>query len=535
MKKNKFEEVLNSVYLKLSIGIIILYYIYSKLVSSEWLWNRLVKNFISKLIFSKSNEIILYSIVIFFVVISLYKSIKYFYKPSTLSTFLVGWFILFYTSERIRLHSEFDFYPLEYFGIAIIDFIVGSLIILFLLKWTLFVIRKNKSINSGPRFLKDTLYQEKEGEIILKEDVFNREIFANKIASRLLNTKGDGSLSFGIEGPWGSGKTYMLQLIKKELDKNAIIIDYNPWKLFEDKNIVKSFFDTLSQELRIYNGDIVNNLNNYSSYLLNSVDLKIWNLTIKKHSIGSLYNKLDQCINKLPKSVVIFIDDLDRLDKEEILDIFKLIRNTASFNNVYFITAFDASYLNDTLFRNESSNVNHSIKTYDYIEKIFQVIFKLPKIDKVIIVDEFKKCILENSKLISNNYNDKLKIFIESYEAKISSCLNNYRDIIRFTNQFCFEFDIVESEIEFNDFLLFGLIKFKAPDLIEEVYSNSKTLTRSNMHDGFTFNKAALKVEYPDLYIKLLELLFSNSISPKSINNYRNFYKYFPYQFLTMI
>ncbi|MFK2275891.1 hypothetical protein ACIXO6_04275 [Bacteroides fragilis] len=46
--------------------------------------------------------------------------------------------------------------------------------------------------------------------------------------------------------------------------------------------------------------------------------------------------KLDMALKILPKKVVVFLEDFDRLFKEEIIEVFKLIDGNAAFPNLVF-------------------------------------------------------------------------------------------------------------------------------------------------------------------------------------------------------
>lgn len=59
--------------------------------------------------------------------------------------------------------------------------------------------------------------------------------------------------------------------------------------------------------------------------------------------------KLDMALKILPKKVVVFLEDFDRLFKEEIIEVFKLIDGNAAFPNLVFLTAYDKAYIVKTI------------------------------------------------------------------------------------------------------------------------------------------------------------------------------------------
>ena len=64
-----------------------------------------------------------------------------------------------------------------------------------------------------------------------KIDCLNREKFVNNIINLITNSNPQTNLSFAINGSWGCGKTFVLNLIKEKLEKEEdyIVFDYNAW------------------------------------------------------------------------------------------------------------------------------------------------------------------------------------------------------------------------------------------------------------------------------------------------------------------
>ncbi|MBI9055463.1 MAG: hypothetical protein JEY96_16695 [Bacteroidales bacterium] len=535
MKKLKMNFKLDSIYLKLFILINFIYYLYVKLIPTEWIKKNVVLEIFHKLLPNLKDEILLITFLIIILISLSYKSIKYKTKPSLFTTFLNLIFFTIYFMERVRLYNEFELYKLSFINIAIFDLIILSFLMLLIFKWNLYFIASNLKVEKSEYlpFVKDSIYLNNSNSE-LKVDIFNRTDFVKKIAKKLIGIQASGSFNLGIQGSWGSGKTYMLNALLKELDGKVISIEYNPWKSFEDKNIVKTFFDTLSQSLKLYDEEIIHNINQYSSYLLDSLDISVWNISLKKKvELGKLYENINTRIGKLKKPVAIFIDDLDRLDRNEIMDIFKLIRNTASFSNIIFITAFDLTYLEDTVFKSNGNQMYNSEKSdYNYLEKIFQVVFTLPIVDNFTMHFELKQSLLKGSTIIKQKYSEDVEKVINYSEKLIFRCIKNYRDIIRFSNQFCLDVEFIDSEVDFGDFFLFELLKYKSPKIIDEIYFNKKVLTRSNQSDSFKLNIQELEANFPELYIEILGHLFNHQ-NPTSINNVNNFYKYFSLSIFT--
>jgi predicted KAP-like P-loop ATPase len=64
------------------------------------------------------------------------------------------------------------------------------------------------------------------------EDYFQRYGFASRIAQVLLTRRESSSLTIGVYGSWGEGKTSVMHFIAQELaaHSDAIVINFNPWR-----------------------------------------------------------------------------------------------------------------------------------------------------------------------------------------------------------------------------------------------------------------------------------------------------------------
>ncbi len=67
-----------------------------------------------------------------------------------------------------------------------------------------------------------------------KLDRLGRAGFASSLAASILALKGQGSIVIGLCGPWGSGKSSVLNFLVAELEKSRkkdkpLVLHFNPW------------------------------------------------------------------------------------------------------------------------------------------------------------------------------------------------------------------------------------------------------------------------------------------------------------------
>lgn len=304
----------------------------------------------------------------------------------------------------------------------------------------------------------------------LSDEKLGRGNYAQRIAKRINDSFPKESFAIGITGKWGSGKTSFLHLIKKNLNPNTIIVDFNAWHSHETKNLIADFFDLLKAQLN--DGSVSQDLNLYVKQLT-AVDDNIYFKTIDflqktifgNQSTQEIFERINTSIKRLNKQIVIFIDDLDRLDNKEIIEIIKLIRISANFKNTVFVVTYDKGYVINAI-----AEINPYEKEW-FLEKIFQVEIPLPTFEKNRINKELINMLKIN---IDKEYHHKIDSYLTSTQSEeiVGICIKSLRDVTRFVNIFCLDFEAVKGEVLFNDFFNVELLKLKHL-LVYESLSNS--------------------------------------------------------------
>jgi predicted KAP-like P-loop ATPase len=245
-----------------------------------------------------------------------------------------------------------------------------------------------------------------------EEDRFQRYDFSKRIAERIINAENNDSIVIGVYGAWGEGKTSVINFIENELVKNnsIITIKFNPWRFTDESTLLITFFNCLAREIKKSFNEKNRNLTKPN--LINRIRLK-WEekkapLVTNKEKIGELIEKYGSIVSgynagagvanigksmssvsidtlkerfeslliKSNKKIVVFIDDIDRLDKQEIHSIFRLVKLTANFQNTYYILSFDQEMVASAIGERFGSGDKNS--GLNFLEKIIQVPLTIP-------------------------------------------------------------------------------------------------------------------------------------------------------------
>lgn len=363
------------------------------------------------------------------------------------------------------------------------------------------------------------------------EDILNIHDEAANVAQEMKELDRSKTWSLAITARWGAGKTSFMNLIINEISKNDFdILYFNPRDCKSYQLIQEDFFNELACLLSKYNSRCSSTMKDYmaSLQLIDNRDIvekllnfyKIWNKTSLKENIKKTFSSMH-------KRVLVLIDDFDRLSKEEIMEVLKLIDSNAAFNNLIFLTAYDKSQVNKAL------GSQYQTDEACFVDKFFNIEYSVPTrpyymlanylIDKLAInlnADDSEQQLIRNS--VNQNY--------DTYR----SYLPTIRDIKRFVNLMVLDYENVKGEVILEEYLLLHLIKFKYPDRFNEIHKSNYTETRGFYGDTKTIY---LKKELDKLDVyPVLRKLFPEEKSSIG-NTYRHIYEIssFEYYFANQI
>jgi hypothetical protein len=326
------------------------------------------------------------------------------------------------------------------------------------------------------------------------EDVFKRSSVAAEVARRISVTPNSRSFAIGILGEYGSGKTSFINLIKTYLDPaKTEILDFNPWSAEGAANIQRDFFDQLSAKLYELNPRIANLIVGYSRKL-SRTDSSFIKLVREAGLAGSLFTRktynddferINQLLKNSGKKIVITIDDLDRLYKDEVMEVLRLIRNTANFSNIFYLVAYERSYIDEAI---KSVNANAA---GSFLDKIIQLEIPLPKREKDDLLDLLETYL---APFVTTEHLDAYKTHIvdtgfrNKYNFAFERVFRQSRDVIKFINNFKITYQLLGTEVMFENLFVLELLKFRFPLIYDRLYEHRDDFVRD--HPTMTSHEA---------------------------------------------
>lgn len=299
------------------------------------------------------------------------------------------------------------------------------------------------------------------------------------------------SLSVGIIGDWGQGKSSMLNFLKSNIEKHEdnVIVEFNPRNSLNASTIQSDFFELFCSQVAGEARHIRIELAKYVKDILSSNDSWIASLLCAVFPTDEV-NRED--INKLiadsRQNIFVIIDDFDRLTAPEILEVLKLIDCNANFVNTYFITAFDKSYVDEVM-----QNYLHTSKE-NFSDKYFDYEYYLPVVNQANMLNYMNKVLIE---LEHKGYKiDKLAETWASCGFDICDKLCTIRNLKRFLNLFFGRYFMLNEEVDAHDFLYVTLLRYKEMNAYNALLDNS-LIHKGRSHPMTSNNDVE---ENPDLY-----------------------------------
>ena len=330
------------------------------------------------------------------------------------------------------------------------------------------------------------------------DDRLNRTSFVEALATQLAYAATTDGLVSAVTGPWGSGKSSILNMIAAQLRgiENLIVLQFNPWLFSGSEQLAGRFLDELGAQLADSHNDrataIGELLRRYSRYLrparlIPAVGPYLEGLgklgefagealaPDEPASLRAQYLSLVDALANSQLRLVVMIDDIDRLQDQEIREVMRLVRVLGDFPHVAYLLAFDARRVVRVL----SSTAE--VDGHKYLEKIVQLSYPVPEIRRA----DLDKLVQEDvRRLLAASHLDYEGARLDEVVKQSSRpCAHTVRDVRRYTNALPFTLSLLGREIALPDLLAMEALRLFVPSFFEQLpfrdilTANSRTLT----------------------------------------------------------
>lgn len=347
-----------------------------------------------------------------------------------------------------------------------------------------------------------------------KDDLFGHAPFAESLANSICRYPGNDGLVLALYGPWGSGKSTVLSYVRHFLEQlpeteQPVVVDFNPWWFSGQENLARAFLGQLQAVLPARSekfkklGDL---LGDFAEGVGGLIDLsgmtggagskfgKLIGMVTKSKpkDVPALKSKISSILRDAGKRILVVVDDIDRLTPEETRQLFTVIKALGDFPNVVYLLAFDREVAAQAI------EQQSGMPGERYLEKIIQVPFELPPVDRVAL----RAALFKRLDEILGDTSDDL--FDQSYWTNvfhdgIDPLIQVPRDVVRFTNTLSVTYPAVRGEVNPVDFITLEALRVFLPNLYDVIRTNQDKFsghTRDGRYDGDQKAKAAFHEQW---------------------------------------
>lgn len=352
-----------------------------------------------------------------------------------------------------------------------------------------------------------------------EEDRYGFKTVADGLAGSILGLTGEGGTVIGIEGKWGAGKTSLLNLLLTRLEDTHApgthVLRFSPWLSTPGSSPVDSLLlpvadilrreeearepapETLRQRIlfsckqtwrklrRKRNSgaalEVLTYIQQTSGRLAPVADfagnflpglgivskgmdaLAKVDLSARRRTSADLRASIESQLNALGLTFIVIIDDLDRLEPAQAVEVLRLVRSVADFSRFRYVMCYDRDVLAHAV---EQALGVHSGRLY--LQKIIPLSFSLPRPESFTLSRQFCLESLALYREINSNEPDADIIAgVDKVTRIYGEALTTPREVSQAISAIRFRYPSQRDYVWFPDVCLLQLVRVINPALYD--------------------------------------------------------------------
>lgn len=341
-----------------------------------------------------------------------------------------------------------------------------------------------------------------------EQDLIGRIPFAERLADILKSAAGPESLVIGLYGPWGSGKTSVINLVENALSRKdddgkagVSVVRFEPWNYLTAEQLLAQFLKEvegaldkdaygrrkLFGKLRGKRPEVLNAFAAYSEALLmtagaaaslagaplagvavpafgNRLTSRLRKSADRAGSVSAKKQRLEEELLKFDGRVAVIIDDIDRLPNDQVRMVFQLVASLAKLPKINYLLSFDEEVVTRAL--SEVQKCDGA----EYLEKVVQVPVRLPSISS----GDLERILLKDINAIFEAFSYRREDLDDKrWNGVCLTFLNNrfstIREVRRFSNALKAKLSILPRFCCFEDVVALAVLELKVPKVVDWV------------------------------------------------------------------
>jgi predicted KAP-like P-loop ATPase len=320
-----------------------------------------------------------------------------------------------------------------------------------------------------------------------QDDQYGVADFAESIANSMLRIDRPVGTTIALNGPWGSGKSSAVNLIRASLkgakDDKLVVTDFKCWWYRGEEALALAFLQNLHGTLKDGLGDKVKDLvPRLTQRLLQAgpvigtaVSLasgSAWAGMIPGASkfvstffpdgetVEKTFQKLAKVLEKQGRRFLVIIDDIDRLNPDEAIGMFRLVKSVGRLPNIMYLLVFDRDLAEKAVQERFPSEGPH------FLEKIIQASFELPA---PLQTDLNHAVLFSISEICGEPAEEQIVRIMNVFFDVVAPYIATPRHVARFRNAISVTWPAIKDEIALADFIALETLRLYEPTLFKAI------------------------------------------------------------------
>lgn len=330
----------------------------------------------------------------------------------------------------------------------------------------------------------------------LEQDLFSRGEYVQRVTEIVLNVSSHRpSTVLALVGPWGCGKTSLLNLVEEQLKKagQLSVVRFNPWLVSDLASLVSGFFASLLSAIGV-NEDLRKGFVRYATAIsplagliqvpgfnigavLQSLLDRSAGLLEGDQSLDAQKSQIEKELESLEVPIVVVIDDIDRLHPDELMLVFKLVRMVGRLPNLHYLLAYDETTVLDVIARSDIAAEKRD-RARAYLEKMAQVRLDIPPLrptQRRELFETLLSTFLARHE-VDLREDDRYRLW-RIHENHLERSLREPRQVKKFFGQIEAFYPLVGAEVDFVDFAVVMWLRLFYPEILNVVKEHKAELT----------------------------------------------------------
>lgn len=187
-----------------------------------------------------------------------------------------------------------------------------------------------------------------------RDDLLASETQAKSFAETVLAGGAHSGLIFGVDGPWGVGKTSFINLAERYWESardEVIVCRFEPLRYASEPDLADRLIRDLSAAIqsKVFAPEFRSAATRYSRLIKGKAEISFLGFKLSmepsQETVDELLDDIDEVLRRIGRRVIIVIDDLDRLDAKTTNNVLFATRRTFKLSQATYVLCYDTEVL----------------------------------------------------------------------------------------------------------------------------------------------------------------------------------------------